>query len=297
SWLHRRPVFFGCSYASSPLIARLSCGNMSPAFSTIKKIKFVALACLSATALVCLLSDSPIGHGQTNQKGPDQSDVLRVYTEIVQTDVMVFDKQGRFVDGLKNSDFELRIDGKPKQVEFFEKVTTGSINEEMQIAAARGSGRTAANAAGPAPLDRGRPIFFYVDDLHLDLASWQATRKLITHFIDNEMGQNDEVAITSASGQIGFLQQLTDNKTVLRMALDRLKVRPASVRDFERPAMTEYQALLLTNFDHDLIDYFVDATIRLNPGMTRDAAEALVNGRARALIQETGAVATNTLIG
>ena len=251
--------------------------------------------------LVCLLSDSPIGsrvgHGQTNQKGQDQSDVLRVYTEIVQTDVMVFDKQGRFVDGLKNSDFELRIDGKPKQVEFFEKVTTGSINEEMQIAAARGSGRTTANAPGPAPLDRGRPIFFYVDDLHLDLAAWQATRKLITHFIDNEMGQNDEAAIASASGQIGFLQQLTDNKTVLRMALDRLKVRPSSVRDFERPTMTQYQALLLTNFDHDLVDYFVDATIRLNPGMTRDAAESLVNVRARALAQQSGAVATNTLIG
>ena len=274
---------------------------MSPAFSKIKKIKFGALACLSMALLVCLLSDSPIGsrvgHGQTNQKGQDQSDVLRVYTEIVQTDVMVFDKQGRFVDGLKNSDFELRIDGKPKQVEFFEKVTTGSINEEMQIAAARGSARTSTNAPGPVPLDRGRPIFFYVDDLHLDLAAWQATRKLITHFIDNEMGQNDEAAIASASGQIGFLQQLTDNKTVLRMALDRLKVRPSTVRDFERPTMTEYQALLLTNFDHDLVDFFVDATMRLNPGMTRDAAESLVNVRARALAQQSGAVATNTLIG
>src|SRR6185436_18249647 len=179
--------------------------------------------------------------------------------EIVQKDVMVFDKQGLFVDGLKNSDFELRIDGKPKQVEFFEKVTTVSINEEMQIAAARGSGRTTANAPGPAPLDRGRPIFFYVDDLHLDLAAWQATRKLITHFIDNEMGQNDEAAIASASGQIGFLQQLTDNKTVLRMALERLKVRPYSIRDFERPTMTEYQALLVSNYDHDLTEFFVDA--------------------------------------
>jgi len=275
---------------------------MSPEFSKIKMAKFVALTCLAMALLVCLLSDSPVGppvgHGQTTQKGQDQPDVLRVYTDIVQTDVMVFDKQGRFVDGLKSSDFELRIDGTPKQVEFFEKVTTGSINEEMQIAAARGSARTKApNAAGPAPLDRGRPIFFYVDDLHLDLPAWQATRKLITRFIDNEMGQNDEAAIASASGQIGFLQQLTDNKAVLRMALERLKVRPYSVRDFERPTMTEYQALLVSNYDHDLTEFFVDATIRLNPGMTRDSAESLVTVRARALAQQSGAVATNTLIG
>ena len=272
---------------------------MSPAFSKIKKTRFVLLASLAMALLVCLLSDSPvgsrIGHGQTNQK---ESDVLRVYTEIVQTDVMVFDKQGRFVDGLKSSDFELRIDGKPKPVEFFEKVTTGSINEEMQIAAARGSARTkASNATGAAPLDRGRPIFFYVDDLHMDLAAWQMTQKLIKRFIDNEMGQNDEAAIASASGQIGFLQQLTDNKTVLRMALERLKVRPYSVRDYERPTMTEYQALLVANYDRDLTDFFTSATMRLNPGMTRDMAESMVNTRARALAQQTGMVASITLIG
>jgi VWFA-related protein len=271
---------------------------MYTAVSNIKKKKFVALACLAMALLLCLLIDSPVGHGQTGQRGPDQSDVLRVYTEIVQTDVMVFDKQGRFVDGLKSSDFELRIDGAPKQIEFFEKVTAGSINEETQIAAARGSARAQGpNAIEPAPLDRGRPIFFYVDDLHLDLAAWQETQKLIKRFIDNEMGQNDEAAIASASGQIGFLQQLTDNKAVLRKALERLKVRPYSVRDFERPTMTEYQALLVTNYDHELTNYFVDATLRLNPGMTRDTAESLVNVRARALAQQSGAVATNTLLG
>src|SRR5258705_3723997 len=271
---------------------------MSPEFSKIKKTKSIALTCLAMTLLVCLLFDSRVGHGQTTQRSQEPSDVLRVYTDIVQTDVMVFDKQGRFVDGLKSSDLELRIDGTPKQVEFFEKVTTGSINEEMQIAAARGSARTkAANAAGPAPLDRGRPIFFYVDDLHLDLPAWQATRKLITRFIDNEMGQNDEAAIASASGQIGFLQQLTDNKSVLRLALERLKVRPYSVRDFERRTMTEYQALLVSNYDHDLTEFFVDATMRLNPGLTRDSAESLVTVRARALAQQSGAVATNTLVG
>ena len=66
----------------------------------------------------------------------------------------------------------------------------------------------------------------------------------MTHFIDKEMNQNDEASITSASGQIGFLQQLTDQKAVLRAALERVKYRPYSVRDFDRPPMTEYQALL-----------------------------------------------------
>ena len=229
----------------------------------------------------------------------DQPDVLRVYTELVQTDVMVFDRQGNFVNGLKREDFELHIDGKPKPIEFFEKVTAGSVDEESQIAAARGSAMRPDNkrAASPVPLDRGRPVFFYIDDLHLDLPSLNATRKLVTRFIDREMGQNDEAAIASANGQIGFLQQLTDNKAVLRAALERLKLRPYSVRDFERPAMTEYQALLITHSDRDTTSYFVEQTIRQNPGMQPDSAEALVNSRARTLVQQGNYVTINTLAG
>jgi VWFA-related protein len=247
---------------------------------------------------------SPVGHGQNPTPTPpgpsrqDQTEVLRVYTQLVQTDVMVFDKQGHFVNGLKSSDFELRIDGKPKPIDFFEKVTAGSVNEETQIAAARGDvNRSESKAAGIAPLDRGRPIFFYVDDLHLDPAAVATTRKLITHFIDNEMGQNDEAAIASATGQIGFLQQLTDNKAVLRAALERLKPRPNTNRDYDQPAMTEYQGLLITNYDRDLTEYFIAETLRQNPGMSRNTAETLVTTRARALASQAGYITGNTLIG
>ena len=269
---------------------------MPPTFFIIKLAKLAAITCL----LVSLLVWSRQGNSQTPEpKGQDQPDVLRVYTELVQTDVMVFDRQGNFVNGMKREDFELRIDGKLRPIEFFEKVSAGSGSEEFQIAAARGSAPRANNkvSAGPVPLDRGRPIFFYVDDLHLDLPSLGAIRKLITRFIDREMGQNDEAAIASANGQIGFLQQLTDNKTVLHAALERLKLRPYSVRDLERPAMTEYQALQITHGDHETSSYFIDETLRANPGMTPDSAAAQVDMRARTLIQQGAYVTTNTLTG
>jgi len=262
--------------------------------------KLAALSCL----LACLFTFSERGRAQTpadasRPPSQDQSEVLRVYTELVQTDVMVFDKQGRFVSGLKSGDFELRIDGKLKPVEFFERITAGSVNEESQLAAARGSSTRSdtTKSASPTPLDRGRPIFFYVDDLHLDLSGITTTKKLITRFIDDEMGQNDEGAISSASGQIGFLQQLTDNRTVLHAALERLKPRPYSVRDFESPAMSEYQALSITNYNQDLLDYFIDETIKRNPGMTREIAEGMVNARAHGVVQQAVPVTTNTLAG
>ncbi len=211
---------------------------------------------------------------------------------------MVFDKNGQFVNGLKSSDFELRIDGKPKPIEFFEKITAGSVNEETQIAAARGEVRTEGNkSTGPAPLDRGRPVFFYVDDLHLDLASVAVTRKLITHFIDKELGQNDEAAIASASGQIGFLQQLTDNRVVLRAALERLKHRPYTVHDGDRVPMTEYQGLLITRGERDTSEFFIKQILNENPEMDRDTAEAIVTSRAKLLVQQGAYITRNTLSG
>ena len=57
------------------------------------------------------------------EKGNNQrDDILRINTELVQTGVTVFDKKGRFVDGLQKQDFELRVDGRVIQVSFFESV-------------------------------------------------------------------------------------------------------------------------------------------------------------------------------
>ncbi len=256
--------------------------------------------------LVWLLAFPPtLAQTPPNSRAQDQGEVVRVYIELVQTDVTVFDKQGHFANGLRREDFELRIDGKPRPIAFFEKVTAGSVSEESQLAAARGSATSPKSAispnkidpVGPVPLDRGRTVFFYVDDLHLGLSSLTATSKVITQFIEKEMGQNDEAAIASASGQVGFLQQLTDNKTVLRVALQRLKVRPYSVRDMERPPMTEYQALLIDRYDRDVTDYFIDEYIRMYPGTRRETAENQIRSRAQAILQQASYVTANTLFG
>ena len=106
---------------------------------------------------------------------------------------------------------------------------------------------------------------FMLQQYQLDLGSLTAARKTISNFLDKEMSQNDEVAIASASGQIGFLQQLTDNKTVLRNALQRMTFQPYHVLDSERPMMTEYHALLIDRYDRDVTDYFIEEVMRNYP--------------------------------
>lgn len=267
---------------------------MPASFSTIRIATARALLCAFIASLPCVVAQRPI-----DKNRQDQPEILRVNTELIQTDVMVFDQQGRFVNDLKREDFELTIDGKPRSVEFFERVTAGSPNEESQLAAARGAGngRAAADLPGPVPLDRGRPVFFYIDDLHLEQSSVLRTRQLLSRFVDQEMGQNDEAAIISASGQIGFLQQLTDNKSVLRSAIERLNFRQLSIRDNDQPSMSEYQAFKLENFDRDLQDYYVEETVKQNPGMTVEQARSIVSTRSRLLSTQAARITTNTLIG
>ena len=234
---------------------------------------------------------------QAQQQTPSprpSDDVVRVYTELVQTDVMVFNKQGQFVKDLTRDNFELRIDGKPRPIQAFELITAGS-DEESQLAAARGA--TTVNVNRPVPLDRGRIVFFYVDDFHMDVASFPMARKVITNFIEKEMGQNDQAAIASASGQIGFLQQLTNDRMVLRKALSRLNPRTNSVRDMERPPMTEYQALLVDRNDRDVFEFFVNETIRANPGISRDIAAHMVRGRAQTIVSQASVFNNHTLVG
>lgn len=232
---------------------------------------------------------------QSQQQQPD--DVLRIKTELVQSDVMVFDKQGHFVDGLRPDQFELTIDGKPQPISFFEQVKAGSSRELTQLAAVTNS-PVPPEKTIPTNDSRGRTIVFFIDDLHLSLDSFARTRKTLAQFIENEMNENDRVAIASTSGDIGFLQQFTDNKAVLRAAVGRLTQHPYNVRDMSREntPMTEYMALTIERRDDSgVFRFYVDECLRVAPPRyTRSACEVEVTNRARQILLQASAVIVNT---
>src|SRR5258708_6142129 len=114
-------------------------------------------------------------------------DVIRIETELVQTDVTVVDKRGHFIDGLKPEQFELRIDQGIHPIAFFERVTTGSAEESKMLAAAR----KVEDSVPAKPNDptggipaRGRVIFFFVDDVHLAGDSLTHAREGLLRFVE-----------------------------------------------------------------------------------------------------------------
>jgi len=259
---------------------------------------------------------------------PESADeVVRVETNLVQTSITVFDKKGTFIEGLRPEDFELRIDGKPTSISFLSRVTAGTAAERSQYEALR-KGKTAVAAT---PVNNaeivGRTIIFFIDDLHLSAKSVVKTRQLITNFVSNQMATNDFVAVASASGQIGFLQQFTDNKAVLLAAVNRLNHKPYVVHDTESISMTEYAALRVDSGDKDALSYYANELLKAtnfqsvggavgpprgggavgtsqanspnkpSSGMSRELAETQVKERARMMLKQSEAVTTNTLAG
>jgi VWFA-related protein len=254
---------------------------------------------------------------QTLQQTPPQQqdeEVVRISSDLVQTDVLVFDKSGKFVEGLKPEQFELKVDGRAQAVSFFEPVKAGTFDEDAQLAAARGLARSGRTGL-VQPLDRGRIFILFLDDLHVPPTDLQHTRDALLRFVEEEVGQNDEAAVFTASGQLGFLQQLTGDKEVLRLAVKRIVSRYFDTRDSERTPMTEAQALAIEHNDRGVFDYFVDQLLKeMNMSTSRPRgagalrgransggggqlaqAEGTVRARARNIVTQANAVTKNTL--
>lgn len=271
---------------------------------------------VSTVITVAIIATGTVG--QT----PQDPDVIRISTDLVQTGVVVLDKQGKFVPGLKAEQFVLKVEGKPVTPAFFEQVTAGSDRErKLEKAVGRSEVPETASATG-ATSYRGRTIIFFIDDLHLSKASVESMRKAMYEFVDKQMSADDLVAVASPTGQIGFLQRFTDIKPVVRAAVNRINYRPYTVRDHEHIPMSEYQALRIDEGDKDATEHYVNELMKQHnfrlpaggqlgppqggpvtrqeqrgtqPGMTKEAATRIVQERAGFMMRQSESVTTATL--
>jgi len=257
-------------------------------------------------AVACVLAVASAQAQTKPSPSPEQDDVIRVNTELVQTDVMVFDKKGHFVDGLKAEQFALKVDNKPQTVSFFDRVTSGKATT-----ARNGAGASGANSSNPGNTGisratiQGRTVIFYVDDLHLAPDSLSRTRKALTEFIDSGMSEDDQVAITSSSGQIGFLQQFSNDRVALRSAVARLNYRTSTKLDMDSPPMSEYIAMKIRDGDEAALGYYITELQKQNCvkartevicTMSPQAMRLAVRERAQEMVTMASPATDNTLI-
>jgi VWFA-related protein len=217
------------------------------------------LAVMSMCLSVNLYSQSKTSPSQ--QKAGQADHTIHVNVGLVQTDVMVFDRQGHFVPDLKMDQFELRVDGKPQPISFCELVSVGSSHDEELWARAEGKPVTAPPQPAVAGINPGRTLLFFLDDWHLAEDSVVRSRAALAKLMDTSMGPKDRVAIFAASGQLGSSQQLTGDKAAVLASLAKFNFQSPGVQDLTWPPMTESQAVLLEQNDRDVLSYFVSAIL------------------------------------
>ena len=253
---------------------------------------------LCSTFLLIILC-CVVVHGQ-------ETDVVRTNTELVQSRITVVDKKGHFVEGLTREQFSLLVDGKPRPVAFFERVAAGSARERELATLADPTNPTKPEAA-PARVP-GRTIVFFLDDLHLSPDSMNRTRMMLRRFLEREMSSKDNVAILTASGQVGFLEQFTSNRAVLDAAMARLIPRPYIAQGYSygnSTNMTEYMAYTIdtSKTDAKVMNFYIEECMkgastfkkaRAALALIRASCETQVKSSARAVLIQAAQVTQTT---
>ncbi|MEO6334701.1 MAG: VWA domain-containing protein [Pyrinomonadaceae bacterium] len=181
-----------------------------------KKRNFLALFCI---AVFCVGASA---------QGVDEEDVVKITSKLVQVDVVVTDKDGNQVTGLKASDFTILQDGKPQTVSGFSYIPTGGSG---QVPTQKGDKAGVLVPEGPRRSGtRGRIITFVVDDgnCRASLTGMKASREALEKFITIQMLPDDVVAIYQTRSGSSMFQQYSSDKTQLLRAARKIRWYPAA---------------------------------------------------------------------
>lgn len=175
---------------------------------------------------------------------------LESHVNLVPVRVVVHDSRGNVVSDLRQSDFEIRQDGKPQVISHFSVETPAS----MAVRAVHGTPgekpletitpSTAPPAAGVALPSRF--VALVVDDAHIDVGEIVRVRLAATRYLNQFVKPDERVALFTVSGQSQV--DFTDDKSKIEEQLKLLVPRPVATAS---PASTD--CLNITYFQADLI--------------------------------------------
>ncbi len=157
--------------------------------------------------------------------------------------VIVRDSQGRSVRNLKQSEFEIRDNGKVQAIRSF---ALQGATQQSAIPQPAPTPTTAATAASLQTVQR-RFVALFFDDLHTEPGDFARVQKAAEQFVQEGLQSEDRVAIfkASESGEVTF----TNDKQKLLATIDALRVHPAknTSQVMQCPRITNYEAYLIVN--------------------------------------------------
>lgn len=155
---------------------------------------------------------------------PDDNDVVKISTSLIQIDVSVTDSKGKVITDLKPSEVEIYENGQKQKITNFSFISSVKTTTEKPAAVDKNAVPVPPVALRPENVRR--TFALVVDDLSLSFQSAYQTRRALRKFVDEQMQEGDLVAIIRTGAGIGALQQFTSDKRILYAAIEKVKWNP-----------------------------------------------------------------------
>jgi VWFA-related protein len=212
--------------------------------------------------------------GKETQKGQDDAVTLKAH--LVTIDVMVRDKKGRHITDLGVQDFTVYENGVRQRVEFFEP----PLERSTQSADPNSGIQAAPSTPGGKPMNI---ISLVVDGSTTGLADMSHVRKGLIHYIREQMGETDTVAIFAVSSGLQLLQPFTQDKSKLISAVERAYASTTSSKNLERGDVAQEIGRLRSDLSG--VEGNADPQAQLKAMMTRRALERFTLLRGQLALQ------------
>jgi VWFA-related protein len=199
-------------------------------------------ALVGALLLLCtllLLRARWINAQAQTQPGRDDDEVVRVKSNLVNLDLTVKDKKGRYITDLKAEDFTVYEDGVPQQVMFFDPPLAGRNSPTQSAPAAGATANTAPNVAAP-PRPRaltGVPrniISLVLDEQTTEQTNLKQVREGTLEYIRERIDDEDTVAVFAIAGGLQLFQPFTQDKAKLLATVERAYGTATVNKNFEQ---------------------------------------------------------------
>lgn len=174
---------------------------------------------------------------------PDDIDVVKITTNLVQIDATVTDSKEMHVTDLRPDEVEILENGKPQKITDFSYIKMSRPAE----AAGNPTGNTGPSIPVPPKQPRReevrRTFAVVIDDLRMSFDSIRFTKQALKKFLDEQLQPSDIVAIIRTSGGTGSLQQFTSDSNQLYTAVEKLKWVPRVGNSAQAFARIEQETL------------------------------------------------------
>jgi VWFA-related protein len=138
---------------------------------------------------------------------------------VVEVDVVVTDRSGRPVRGLRRDDFDISEDGRPVEIATFSAVDVPEAPPQSIIPPPDRSGSAFASNDHA---DDGRLILIVLDDIQVSFtAGRMATVKSVARRTVERLGPADLAGVLTTSGRLGGQAEFTNDKSRLMDAIER----------------------------------------------------------------------------